>query len=103
MGISALTQTTQNMVKSLTKSTIARNKYLPHSMFICDNFDMDIKVAQPTTGKTGSHTSMASATSALYAQGSTLQDLKFTRKLYVTSQFNKDNLPGCPAVYTPRI
>jgi hypothetical protein len=66
IGISALTQTTQNMVKSLTKSAIARNKHLPHSMFIYDNFDIDIKVAQPTTGKTGSHTSMTSATFAPY-------------------------------------
>ena len=59
MGVSAMTQTTQNMVKSLTKSAIGRNKHLPHSMFIYDNF----KDMQPTTGKIGSHTSMMSATS----------------------------------------
>ena len=103
MGVSASTQTTRNMVKSLTKSAIARNKHLPRSMFIYDNFDMDFKVAQPTIGKIGSHTSMTSATFAPYAQGSTLQDLKFTRELHATSRFNKDNLPGCSAVYTPHI
>jgi hypothetical protein len=85
MGISASTQTTQNMVKSLIKSARARNKHLPHSMFTYNNFDMNFKVAQPTTRKTGSHTSMISATFAPYAQGSTSQDLKLTRKLHVTS------------------
>ena len=100
MGISASTQTTRNMVKSLTKSTIIRNKHLPCSMFIYDNFNMDFKVAQPTVTKIGSHTSMTSATFALYAQGSMLEDLKFTRKLHA---FNKDNLSGSPMVYTPCI
>ncbi|KAF8230226.1 hypothetical protein L208DRAFT_1201410, partial [Tricholoma matsutake] len=41
MGVSASTQTTRNMVKSLTKSAIDRNKHLPCSMFIYNNFDMD--------------------------------------------------------------
>ena len=103
MGVSASTQTTWNMVKSLTKSAIVRNKHLPRSMFIYDNFDMDFKVTQPTTGKTGSHTSMTSATFAPYAQGLMLENLKFTRELHVTSRFNKDNAPGSPVVYTPRI
>ena len=100
MGVSASTQTTWNMVKSLTKSAIVRNKHLPHSMFIYDNFDMDFKVVQPTAGNIGSHTSMMSATFAPYAQGSTPEDLKFTRQLHTTSWFNKDNLPGSPVVYT---
>ena len=100
MGVSALTQTPQNMVKFLTKSAISINKHLPCSMFIYDNFDMDFKVAQPTTGNIGSHTSMMSATFTPYAQGSTPEDLKFTRQLHTTSQFNKDNLPGSPVVYT---
>jgi hypothetical protein len=103
MGVSASTQTTWNMVKSLTKSAIIRNKHLPHSMFIYDTFNMDFKVVQPTTGKIGSHTSMTSATFTLYAQGSTSEDLKFTRELHVTSRFNKDNAPGSPMVYTPCI
>jgi len=81
MGVSYLTQTTRNMVKSLTKSAIVRNKHLPHSMFIYDNFNMDFKVTQPTSGKIGSHTSMTSATFTLYAQGSMSEDLKFTREL----------------------
>jgi len=103
MGVSASTQTTRNMVKSLTKSAIGRNKHLPRSMFIYDNFDMDFKVAQPTAGKIGSHTSMMSATFAPYAQGSMSEDLKFTRQLHTTSRFNKDNPPGSPSVYTPCI
>ena len=94
---------TQNMVKLLTKSAIVRNKHLPHSMFIYDNFNMDFKVTQPTTGKTGSHTSMTSATFAPYAEGLMSEDLKFTRELHVTSWFNKDNAPGSPVVYTPCI
>ena len=100
MGVSALTQTPQNMVKSLTKSAISINKHLPCSMFIYDSFDMDFKVVQPTAGNIGSHTSMMSATFAPYAQGSTPEDLKFTRQLHTTSWFNKDNLPGSPVVYT---
>ena len=72
-------------------------------MFIYDNFNMDFKVAQPTAAKVGSHTSMMSATFAPYAQGSMSEDLKFTMQLHTTSQFNKDNLPGSPAVYTPHI
>jgi len=71
MGISALTQTTWNMVKSLTKSAIVRNKQLPQSMFIYENFNINLRVAQPTARKIGSHTSMTSATFTPYAQGST--------------------------------
>ena len=103
MGVATSTQTTRNMVKSLTKSAITRNKHLPRSMFVYDNFDMDFKVAQPTSGKMGSHTSMTSATFAPYTQGTTSEDLKFTRELHATSRFNKDNPPGSPAVYTPQI
>jgi hypothetical protein len=44
--------------QELTKCAKARNKHLPCTMFIYNNFDM---VAQPTTRKTGSHTSMTSA------------------------------------------
>jgi hypothetical protein len=103
MGVSASTQTIWNMVKSPTKSAIVRNKHLPRSMFIYDNFNMDFKVAQPTAGKICSHTSMTSATFTPYAQGLTSEDLKFTRELHTTSRFNKDNPPGSPMVYTPRI
>jgi hypothetical protein len=58
MGVSVSTQTTRNMVQSLTKSAAERNRHLPPSQFIYDNFDMDFKVAQPTIGSRGSHTSM---------------------------------------------
>ena len=57
MGASVLTQTTQNMVNSLTKSERIHNKNLPPSMFIY-NFDMDFKVTQPTAGRNGTHISM---------------------------------------------
>jgi len=103
MGISALTQTTWNMVKSLTKSAIVRYKHLPHSMFIYDNFDMDFKVMQPTARKMGSHTSMTSATFTPYVQGSMSEDFKLTREIHTTSWFNKSKLPGSPTVYTPHI
>jgi hypothetical protein len=69
IGVSVSTQTTQSMINSLTKSAAYRNKHLPPSMIIYDNFDMDFKVAQPTIGKAGSHTSMTSATFAPYAHG----------------------------------
>src|SRR6266481_3392865 len=85
IGLSVSTQTTRNMVNALTKSTAQRNKHLPPSMIIYDNFDMDFKVAQPTMGKAGSHTSMTSATFAPYAQGFMPGDLKFMKELYSTS------------------
>ena len=53
IGVSVSTQTTCNMVNSLTKSAAHRNKHLLPSMIVYDNFDMDFKVAQPTTGKAG--------------------------------------------------
>ena len=60
-----LMQTTCNMFDSLTKSAAHRNKHSPSSMIIYDNFNVDFKVAQPTTGKASSHTSMTSTTFAL--------------------------------------
>ena len=53
IGVLVSTQTTRNMVNSLTKSAAHRNKHLPPSMIVYVNFDMDFKVAQPTTGKAG--------------------------------------------------
>ena len=90
------------MVQSLTKSAAERNRHLPPSQFIYDNFDMDFKVAQPTAGSRGSHASMTSATFALYAD---LRpgDLTFTKELHAKSHFNKDLLPGNPLIYTPHI
>jgi hypothetical protein len=102
MGVSVSTQTTRNMVNSLIRSARLRNKGLPPSMFIYDNFDLDFKVAQPTAGKAGTHVSMTSATFALYA-GAGLGDLRFTKELYATSPFNKDLAPGDPRIYTPRV
>ena len=69
IGVSVLRQPTHNMINSLTKSAAQRNKHLPPSMIIYDDFDMDFKVAQPTVGKAGLHTSMTSATFAPYAHG----------------------------------
>lgn len=66
MGVSVSTQTTQNMVNSLMRNARDRNKTLPPTMFIYDNFDMDFKVAQPTDGKSGSHASMTSEMFAPY-------------------------------------
>jgi hypothetical protein len=102
MCVSVSTQTTCNMVQSLTKSATERNRHLPPSQFIYDNFDVDFKVAQPTVGSRGSHTSMTSATFAPYAD---LRpgDLTFTKGLHAKSRFNKDLLPGSPLIYTPHI
>ncbi|KZP21372.1 hypothetical protein FIBSPDRAFT_711309, partial [Athelia psychrophila] len=50
MGVSISTSTTQQMVKLLATNSRAQNKALPPSQFIYDNFDLDLKVAQPTTG-----------------------------------------------------
>jgi len=103
IGVSVSTQTTRNMISSLTKSATHRNKYLPSSMIIYDDFDMDFKVAQPVVGKAGSHTSMTSVTFVPYAHGFMPGDLKFTKELHATSQFNKD-IPECrPLIYAPRI
>lgn len=102
MGISVSTQTTRNMVNSLTRSAKGRNKSLPPSMFIYDNFDMDFKVAQPTAGKSGTHASMTSATFAPYLNIQP-EDLRFTKELHETSPFNKDIPPGDPRIYKPRI
>ena len=81
------------MVQSLTKSAAERNRHLPPSQFIYDNFDMDFKVAQPTAGSRGSHASMTSATFAPYAD---LRpgDLMFTKELHAKSRFNKDLSPN---------
>ena len=103
LGVSVLTQTTRNMVYSLTKSASQRNKHLPASMIIYDNFDMDFKVAQPTMGKAGLHTSLKSATFAPYAHGFVPDDLKFMKELYATSRFNKVIPEHSPLIYTPRI
>src|ERR1700676_684361 len=84
IGVSVSTQTTRNMINSLTKSAAHRNKHSPSSMIIYDNFDMDFKVAQPTAGKAGSHTSMTSATFAPYAHGFVPGDLKLTKELHAT-------------------
>lgn len=102
MGISVSTQTTRNMVQSLTKSAAERNRHLPPSQFIYDNFDMDFKVAQPTIGSRGSHASMTSATFAPYADLHP-GDLTFTKELHAKSRFNKDLLPGSPLIYMPHI
>jgi hypothetical protein len=91
------------MINSLTKSAAHRNKHLLPSMIVYVNFDMDFKVAQPITGKAGSHTSMTSVTFAPYAHGFVLGDLKFTKELHTTSQFNKDIPEHSPLLYTPRI
>ena len=101
--VSVSTQTTCNMVNTLTKSAAQGKKHLPPSMIIYDNFDMDFKVAQPTSRKAGSHTSMTSATFAPYAPGFTPGDLKFTKELYATSRFNKDIPEHSPLIYTPCI
>ena len=103
LGVSVSTQTTRNMVNMLTKSAAQRNKHLPPSMIIYDNFNMDFKVAQPTARKAGSHTSMTSAIFAPYAPGFTPSDLKFTKELYATSRFNKDILEHSLLIYTPCI
>ena len=103
IGVSVSTQTTHNMINSLTKSAAHSNKYLPSSMIIYDNFNMDFKVAQPTMGKAGLHTSMTSATFALYAHGFVQGDLKFTKELHATSRFNKDIPKGSPLIYAPCI
>jgi len=69
IGVSVSTQTTCNMINSLTKSAAHRNNDLLPSMIVYDNFDINFKVAQPTVGKAGLHTSMTSATFAPYAHG----------------------------------
>lgn len=102
MGISVSTFTTGKMVNSLTVSARQRNKNLPPSMFIYDNFDLDFKVAQPTIGRSGTHVSMTSATFAPYSM-SYPNALQFTKELHATSAFNKDIPPGDPRVYTPRV
>jgi hypothetical protein len=102
MGVSVSTQTNRNIVNSLTKSARLRNKNLPDSMFIYDNFDLDFKTAQPTLGNTGTHISMTSATFAPYANCE-MADLRFAKELHETSRFNKDIMPGDPRVYTPRV
>lgn len=102
MGASVSTQTTRNMVQSLTKSATEQNQHLPPSQFIYDNFDVDFKVAQPTVGSRGSHASMTSATFAPYADLCP-GDLTFTKELHAKSCFNKDLLPGSPLIYTPHI
>src|SRR5882762_4292626 len=103
MDVSVSTQTTRNMVNSLTKNARERSKTLPPTMFIYDNFDMDFKVAQPTVGKSGSHASMTSATFAPYAAMGSSDNLRFTQELHKTSRFNKDLAAGDPRIYTPRI
>jgi hypothetical protein len=67
MGISVLTFTTRTMNNSLTTSAHERNRNLPPSMFIYDNFDLNFKVAQPTIENTGTHVSMTSATFTPYS------------------------------------
>ena len=102
MGVSVSTQTNRNIVNSLTKSARLRNKNLPDSMFIYDNFNLDFEVAQATLGNAGKHISMTSATFAPYANCD-MADLRFTKELHETSRFNKDIMPGDPRIYTPRV
>ena len=64
---------------------------------------MDFKVAQPTAGKAGSHTSMTSATFAPDAHGFVPSDLKFTKELHETSWFSKDIPEHSPLIYAPGI
>ena len=92
-----------NMVNSLMRNAWDRNKTLPPTIFIYDNFDMDFKVAQPTVGKSGSHASMTSPTFAPYAVMDSSDNLWFPRDLYKTSHFNKDLVAGDPQIYTPCI
>src|SRR5882724_4713607 len=103
MGVSVSTQTTRNMVNSLIKNAQDRNKTLPLTMFIYDNFDMDFKVAQPTVGKSGSHTSMTSTMFAPYVAMGPSDNLRFTQELHKTSCFNKYLAAGDPQIYTPCI
>ena len=103
MGVSVSTQTTRNMVNSLTRNAQDRNKTLPPTMFIYDNFDMDFKVAQPTVGKSSSHASMTSTMFSPYAAMDSSDNFQFTWDLYKTSHFNKDLVASDPWIYTPCI
>lgn len=103
MGVSVSGQTIRKMVNSLTKDVQRRNKTLPPSQIIYDNFNIDFKVAQPTAGHSQTQVSMTSAMFAHYAAGFDRRDLRFTKELHEPSRFNKDNLPNDPKIYTPHI
>lgn len=101
MGVSVSSQTNRNVVNSLTVHAKQWNKHLPPSQFIYDNFDVDLKVAQATAGKGGSHLSMTSATFAPYATIEGGFHLRYTKELYKTSHFNVHLSAGDPQIYTP--
>ena len=101
MGVSVSSQTNCNVVNSLTVHAKQRNKHLPPSQFIYNNFDVDLKVAQATAGKGGSHLSMTSATFAPYATIEGGFHLHYTKELYKTSCFNMHLSAGDPQIYTP--
>ena len=98
MGVSTSLTTCQTLIKSLISDPKSQLKALPLTNQMYDNFDMDFKVVQLTVEQQGYHMSATSASFIPYQHIDTI-DLRFTGKLYETSQYNINLSTDDPKIF----